>query len=160
MISAPGTTPSLSRLTAGTLATVVALALAPATAAQPAADLDRSLDRLVADYIDLYTRESLPRWRTLFLPTFTVASTTAEGGISVRTLEQFYGAQERGFAAGQPMGERLENVRVDRRGRMASVVADFVFWQAADTTRGRLMLSAIHQRDGWRFHSLMFSYHD
>jgi len=142
------------------LAVGLSLALAAPATAQDAGALDRSLDQLVADYIDLYTKETLPRWRTLFLPTFSVASTTAEGGVSTRGLEQFYAAQERGFATSRSMGERLENVRVERRGRMASVWADFVFWQDGETSRGRLVLLAIHQREGWRFHSLMFSYHD
>lgn len=142
------------------LAVGLSLALAAPAAAQDAGALDRSLDQLVADYIGLYTKETLPRWRTLFLPTFSVASTTAEGGVSTRGLEQFYAAQERGFATSRSMGERLENVRVERRGRMASVWADFVFWQDGETSRGRLVLLAIHQREGWRFHSLMFSYHD
>jgi hypothetical protein len=142
------------------LAVGLSLALAAPATAQDAGALDRSLDQLVADYIGLYTKETLPRWRTLFLPTFSVASTTAEGGVSTRGLEQFYAAQERGFATSRSMGERLENVRVERRGRMASVWADFVFWQDGETSRGRLVLLAIHQREGWRFHSLMFSYHD
>lgn len=142
------------------LAVGLSLALAAPATAQDAGALDRSLDQLVADYIGLYTKETLPRWRTLFLPTFSVASTTAEGGVSTRGLEQFYAAQERGFATSRSMGERLESVRVERRGRMASVWADFVFWQDGETSRGRLVLLAIHQREGWRFHSLMFSYHD
>lgn len=142
------------------LAVGLSLALAAPATAQDAGELDRSLDQLVTDYIGLYTKETLPRWRTLFLPTFSVASTTAEGGVSTRGLEQFYAAQERGFATSRSMGERLENVRVERRGRMASVWADFVFWQDGETSRGRLVLLAIHQREGWRFHSLMFSYHD
>lgn len=142
------------------LAVGLSLALAAPATAQDAGELDRSLDQLVADYIGLYTKETLPRWRTLFLPTFSVASTSAEGGVSTRGLEQFFAAQERGFATSRSMGERLENVRVERRGRMASVWADFVFWQDGETSRGRLVLLAIHQREGWRFHSLMFSYHD
>jgi len=141
---------------------LLALALAPFMdlGAQPAADLDKSLQRLVTDYTGLYTRDSLPRWRELFLPTFTSASTTAEGGVSVRTLDQFYAAQERAFSTAAKMGERLENVRIERRGRMATVWADFVYWHEDDGRRGRLVLTAIFQREGWRFHSLMFSYHD
>ncbi len=143
-----------------TLAFGLAASLAGSAVGQESAPLDRGLDRLVANYIDLYTRDALPRWKALFLPTFTVASTAADGGVSTRTLDQFYAAQERGFSSSRSMGERLENVKVDRRGRLASVWADFVFWQDADSTRGRLVLLAIHQREGWRFHSLMFSYHD
>ncbi len=134
--------------------------IAPPARGQSAEELDRTLNRLVSDYIDLYTKETLPQWRTLFLPTFSVASTTAAGAVSVRGLDQFYGSQERSFATTQKMGERLENVRIERRGRMASVWADFVFWQKDESSRGRLVLLAIHQREGWRFHALMFSYQD
>ena len=145
-------------LTAFALTWSVASALT--LTAQAAADLDRSLERLVADYTDLYTRETLPRWRTLFLPTFTSASTTAEGGVSVRGFDAFFAAQERGFVAATKIGERLENVVIERRGRMASILADFVYWNNDDTRRGQLILTAIHQREGWRFHSLMFAYPD
>ena len=122
--------------------------------------LDSSLHRHVADYTRLYTRDSLPKWRELFLPTFTSASTRADSGVSVRRLDEFYAAQERGFATATRMGERLENVRIERRGRMATVWADFVYWSDDDGRRGRLVLTAIFQREGWRFHSLMFSYYD
>ncbi len=142
------------------LALGLVASLAPAARGQTAADLDQTLNRLVKDYIDLYTKETLPQWRTLFLPTFSVASTTAAGAVSVRGLDQFYGSQERGFATSRKMGERLENVRIERRGRMASVWADFVFWSDDESSRGRLVLLAIHQREGWRFHALMFSYQD
>lgn len=128
--------------------------------AQSAPDLDRSLHRLVADYTGLYTRDSLPKWRELFLPTFTAASTRADSSVSVRGLAEFYAAQERSFTTATKMGERLENLRVERRGRMATVWADFVYWHDDDGRRGRLVLTAIFQREGWRFHSLMFSYHD
>lgn len=127
---------------------------------QPAVDLDQGLRRIVADYTRLYTGDSLPRWRELFLPTFTSASITADSGVSTRVLSEFYAAQERGFASARRMGERLENVRIERRGRMATVWADFVYWQNDAERRGRLVLTAIFQREGWRFSSLMFSYYD
>jgi hypothetical protein len=137
---------------------LLALASAvPASAQEP--DLDAGLQRLVADYIDLYRRDRLPEWKALFLPTFTVASTADSGRASVRASEQFFAAQERGFARSREMGERLENVRIHRQGRLGTILADFVFWQDADTTRGRLTLHAIAGTDGWRFHSLMFTYH-
>lgn len=141
-------------------AAALATALSRSAGAQTSPDLDRSLQQLVADYTRLYTRDSLPRWRELFLPTFTSTSTTAEGGVSARSFPEFFAAQERAFASSTRMGERLENVRVDRRGRMATVWADFVFWYDNEERRGRLVLTAIHQREGWRFNSLMFSYHD
>jgi hypothetical protein len=140
------------------------LALAGVTAvpivAQPAVDVDTKLERLVTDYTRLYTRDSLPRWRELFLPSFTSASTTEDGGISVRRLDEFYAAQERGFSATKKMGERLENVRIERRGRMATVWADFIFWYDDEQRRGRLVLGAILERNEWKFQSLMFSYHE
>ena len=141
---------------------LVGLLVAPLVVAeaQAAQDLDQSLRRLVADYIDLYTRETLAKWRALFLPTFTAASVRADSGVSVRTLDEFYSSQERAFASATRMGERLENVQIDRRGRMASVWADFVYWHDDPGRKGRLVLTAIFQRDGWKFHSLMFSYYD
>jgi SnoaL-like domain len=138
----------------------LAWAVVAPISAQPAPDLDRSLQRLVADYTGLYTRESLPRWHELFLPTFTSASTTSDGGVSLRRLEEFYAAQERGFSTAANMGERLENVDIERRGRIATIWADFVYWHDDEGRRGRLVLTAIFAREGWRFHSLMFSYHD
>jgi hypothetical protein len=124
-----------------------------------ATDLDRSLEQLVTDYTRLYTRETFAEWRALFLPTFTSTSTTAEGGTSARSLEAFLGAQERGFQSARRMGERLERVRIDRRGRIAMVAADFEYWNDDNTSRGTLVLSAVHTQDGWRFQSLLFSYH-
>lgn len=139
---------------------LASLALAvPARANAQDAELDRGLERLVADYIDLYRPDRLAEWKALFLPTFTVASTGDGGTALVRTLDQFFGAQERGFAKSRDMGERLENVRIHRQGRLATILADFVFWQDGETTRGRLTLHAIAGTDGWRFHSLMFTYH-
>lgn len=125
-----------------------------------ATDLDRSLERLVTDYTRLYTKESFAEWRALFLPTFTSTSTTADGGTSVRSLEAFLAAQERGFREAQRMGERLEKVRIDRRGRIAMVAADFEYWNNDATRRGTLVLAAVHVREGWRFQSLVFSYPD
>lgn len=130
--------------------------VAPASAQGP--DLEAGLRQLVADYIELYRPDRLADWKQLFLPTFTVASTRPDGTVSVRGLDQFFAAQERGFANSREMGERLEHVRIDRQGRLATVRADFVFWQDADTTWGRLSLHAIAATAGWRFHSLMFTY--
>ncbi|HEV8362854.1 MAG TPA: hypothetical protein VGQ52_05020 [Gemmatimonadaceae bacterium] len=128
--------------------------------AQPAGDLDLSLQRLVSQYTGLYTRDSLPRWRELFLPTFTSASIAADSTVTLRRLEEFYSAQERAFSAARRMGERLENVRFERRGRLATVWADFVYWYDDSERRGHLVLTAICERNVWRFASLMFSYYD
>jgi hypothetical protein len=78
----------------------------------------------------------------------------------VRRLDEFYAIQERGFATATRVGERLENVRIERHGRMATVWADFVYWHDDNGLRGRLILTAIFRREGWRYHSLMLSYYD
>ena len=140
------------------LAAVWLLVLACVARSDPAGDEDRALAKLVADYTGLYTKQTLPQWRELFLPQFTAASTNADGSISVRGLEAFLAAQQRGFEQSADMGERLENVRIDRDGALASVWADFVFWADGPPSRGRLVLLAIRQPGGWRFHSLMFAY--
>ena len=142
----------------------VVLGLAWAAAAplhaQSDADLDRGLRQLVADYTRLYTKDSLPRWRALFLPTFTAANTTPDLVVRMRRLDEFYAAQERGFREAANVGERLENVRIERRGRMATISADFVYWHDDPGRRGWLVLTAIWQAEGWRFNSLMFSYQE
>ena len=143
-----------------TMAVVLGLSSTVSAGAQVPDQLDRDLTRLVNDYTGLYTKDTFEQWRTLFLPSFAVASTTAEGGVSMRTLEQFLAAQQRGFAERTRMGERLENVAIDRRGRIATVRADFVFWHDDETSRGKLALLAIADRTGWHFQSLVFSYHD
>jgi hypothetical protein len=144
------------------MATIALLGLCSAgvAGAQSPEQLDRDLTRLVNDYTGLYTKDTFDKWRMLFLPSFTVASTTAEGGVSTRNLEQFLAAQEKGFAERSRMGERLENVAIDRRGRIATVRADFVFWYNDETSRGKLALLAIADQKGWRFQSLAFTYHD
>ncbi|MFM7274059.1 MAG: nuclear transport factor 2 family protein [Gammaproteobacteria bacterium] len=121
-------------------------------------EADAALRQLVADYTGLYTKQDLPRWRELFLPGFTAASTNEDGSVSVRMLDAFHAAQESGFAESADMGERLENVRIERHGDLASVWADFVFWADGPPSRGRLVLLAIRQAEGWRLHSLMFAY--
>jgi hypothetical protein len=120
---------------------------------------DEDLSRVVADYVGLYRRDTLARWRELFLPSFTVASTNADGSVNLRTLEEFYQAQQRYLESGRPIEEKLENLRVHRQGRLASVWADFVLTDSGEERRGRLVLLLIEDRGGFRIHSLMFSYH-
>ena len=144
-----------------TLLIVLGLAASAAGArAQPPEALERSLQRVVSEYTGLYTKDSLSRWRELFLPTFTSASIAADSTVALRRLDEFYSAQERAFSSAKKMGERLENVRIERRGRLATVWADFVYWYDDNERRGRLVLTAIYQRGNWRFASLMFSYYD
>jgi hypothetical protein len=46
---------------------------------------EEGLNRVVADYVGLYRRETLDAWRGLFLPGFTAASTRPDGSVLVRT---------------------------------------------------------------------------
>lgn len=116
------------------------------------------LEQVVSDYTGLYRLESLDRWRELFLPSFTVASTREDGSVRERSLEEFFEAQRRYLASGRAIEEVLENVSFERRGRLASVWADFVLTDAGSTRRGKLVLLLIEGQNGFKIHSLMFSY--
>jgi hypothetical protein len=138
------------------------LATGPGSAAgqrEPAAP-DSGLERLVHDYIALYREDTLERWEALFLPSFTATFTTQDGTTMSLTLAQFVERQRRGFANTREMYEALENVRTERRGRLASVWADFVFTADGNSRRGRLALLCILDRSEWRIQSLIFSYFD
>jgi hypothetical protein len=137
---------------------VSSVAQAPAASAHPASALDGALRQVVADYVGLYRNDTLPRWRELFLPSFSAASTNPDGTTRLRGLDEFYTAQERYLGSGREIREALENVRIERQGRLASVWADFVLADAGDTSRGRLVLLLIAEGGAWRIHSLMFSY--
>jgi hypothetical protein len=126
----------------------------------PQSDADAELKRVVADYVGLYRRDALPRWRTLFLPSFTVASTNADGSVRLRNLDEFYAAQERYLASGRAIDEKLENVVVERKGRLASVWADFVLTEEGERSRGKLCLSLVEEKGRWRIQSLIFAYDD
>jgi len=132
---------------------------APALPGQTREPADSGLKQLVHDYIALYRRDSLDRWRQLFLPNFTVAFTNPDGSITERNLEQFLERQRQGFARTPDMSEVLENVAIEQRGSLASVWADFVFTAAGQPRRGKLVLLCIRERGAWRFQSLLFSYH-
>lgn len=116
------------------------------------------LEKVVSDYVGLYKRESLPEWKKLFLPHFTVASTREDGTLGERTLEEFYEAQKRYFESGRDIKEVLENVQIERKGKLASVWADFVLTDNGETRRGKLVLLLIEGPEGFKIHSLMFSY--
>jgi hypothetical protein len=113
----------------------------------------------VHDYIALYRADSLERWRTLFLPSFTVAFTNADGSITERNLEQFVERQRQGFAKTPDMHEVLENVKIEQRGRLAGVWAEFVFTAEGQSRRGTLVMQCIRDRGEWKIQSLLFSYH-
>lgn len=91
-------------------------------------------------------------------PSFTSTSTNQDGSITVRSLDEFYDSQARGFARAKEMSETLENVIIERSGRLATAWADFVFHQDGTSRRGRLALTLVESEGGWRIASLMFSY--
>ena len=136
---------------------ITSLLLAVPLAAEPP-DADAAVRRVVADYVGLYRRDTLPRWRELFLPSFASAHLADDGTVRQRTLAEFYGAQERYFASGKSIREDLENVRIERAGPLASVWADFVLTEDGVKSRGKLVLLLMAGRDGYRIHSLMFHY--
>jgi hypothetical protein len=125
--------------------------------ASPASSSD--LEKVVADYVGLYARDTLSEWKKLFLPHFTVASTREDGTVFERTLEEFYEAQRRYFESGRDIQEVLENVSIERKGKLASVWGDFVLTDEGETRRGKLVLLLIEGPQGFRIHSLMFSYY-
>lgn len=129
--------------------------VAPSPAsATPAAALRRAVD----DYVQLYQKDTLAEWKALFLPSFTSTSPRADGGVTVRTLEEFYQSQARGFARATTMSESLENVTIQQSGRLATAWADFVFHQDGTSRRGRLVLTLVDMGNAWRIASLLFSY--
>ena len=119
---------------------------------------DAAVQRVLDDYIGLYRKDTLERWKTLFLPSFTATYTNADGSVSTRTLDQFYEAQRSGFAAGE-MSETLDNVRIQRTGRLAHASADFRFTSRGSTRQGKLMLLMIEERGQLRIAALAFTYH-
>jgi hypothetical protein len=131
------------------------------TAAQHATPPDTDptpVRQVVDDYVGLYTKEALVRWRALFLPTFTATSPAADGGVTVRTLDEFYDAQARGFARAAEMSETLEDVVVERSGRIGTARAGFVFRQDGMARRGRLVLTLVERAGAWKIATLLFSY--
>lgn len=153
------------------LIAVPAVAAGPARAAAPAPTglavsapvaaedvLDRELGRVVADYVGLYRREALSEWRKLFLPGFAAGSARPEGKIQLRTLEEFYEAQRKYLETGRAIKETLENVRLDRQGRLASAWADFVLEDEGERSRGRLVLTLLESEGTFKIHSLLFEY--
>jgi hypothetical protein len=142
------------------IATVVlasTLAIAPGSAslrAQSAA----AVQRVVDDYIGLYRKDTLDRWKTLFLPSFTASYTNNDGTVTTRNLEAFYESQRSGFAAGD-MSETLQNIRIQRVGRLAHVSADFRFRSRGSTRPGHLMLMMIEEKGQLKIAAFAFTYH-
>ena len=119
---------------------------------------DPELQALLDDYIGLYTRATLPRWRELFRPDFIATSTNDDGSVTTRSLDQFYERQRALFATGKSVGEVLENTHGERTGDLACVRSDFVWTDGDVMRRGRLMLLFITERGRLRIQALTFSY--
>lgn len=135
----------------------LALALLQAPSASPAAD-DAALRQVVADYVGLYTRDTLDRWRGLFLPTFTSTHTRPDGTVRVRTLDEFFKSQKEYLGTGRAIKEELEDLRIDRRGKLASAWARFVLTEEGEKSEGTLVLLLVADRGEWKIQALMFSY--
>jgi hypothetical protein len=137
---------------------VVALLVGIVAQAQPAKRSTSSVERVVADYTGLYNAKDLEEWRKLFHPDLVVASTGADGSISVRNLKQFYNAQKKAFASGTKISERLQNIAIERGNRIAQVAADFIFTSNSKPSRGTLGLHLVQGKEGWRITAIVYSY--
>ena len=133
---------------------------AQGAATSPVAEVtdNAAVQRVLDDYIGLYTKERLPEWKALFLPGFTATYTNADGTVTTRTLEEFYESQRAGFARAA-MTETLHDVRITRVGKLAHVLAGFDFTSGGNTRRGRLMLMMVESQGQFRIASLTFTYH-
>ena len=120
---------------------------------------DPDVTALLADYIGLYTRDTLPRWRELFLSGFVATSINEDGSTTTRTLAEFYERQQGLFASGKPVSEVLADTIVQRRGSLASVSADFVWTDGEVSRDGQLMLLLVMEHGRLKIQALTFSYH-
>ncbi|HEX9427323.1 MAG TPA: nuclear transport factor 2 family protein [Candidatus Polarisedimenticolia bacterium] len=135
------------------------VAAAPAAKPPASAPDDRAaVDKLVADYIGLYTRGTIDRWKELFHPALTVVSPGDDGSIRVRNLDTFFKAQKDRFETGRPVSERLENIRIEPGFRIARVSAEFIFTDDGVSSRGTLGLHLARANDGWKIVAILFSY--
>jgi hypothetical protein len=138
---------------------VLAAGESRASTAVRAADAARAaVERVVEDYVGLYTGSTLDRWKALFHPSLTVASPNPDGAILVRDLDRFFDAQKRYLATGRAITERLENVRVEMGRRIARVSADFILVEDGEEQAGKLGLHLVEGRDGWRIVAIVFAY--
>jgi hypothetical protein len=126
--------------------------------AQSGATGDTAVRRVLDDYIGLYRKDALDRWKTLFLPGFTATFTNDDESVTTRTLNDFYERQRVAFDR-TPMSETLENVRILRMGRLANVFADFTFTSGGTPRHGQLMLLMIEDKGQLKIAALAFTYH-
>jgi hypothetical protein len=136
---------------------------APSTAASAAGSSSTdpartAVDRVVADYIGLYSGSTIDRWRALFHPAVVVAFPDEDGSIRTRTLDEFVTRQKNYFATGRRISERLENIRIDMGRRIARVSADFIFVDEGEERPGKLGLHLAEGKDGWRIVAVLFAY--
>jgi hypothetical protein len=117
-----------------------------------------TVNDLVRDFIDLYARDTLPRWRELFLPSFAAAATNPDGSVTTWTLDEFYERQRALFVTGKPVREVLSNTAVERRGDLACVRSDYVWTDGEVERPGTVMLLAIADRGELRIQAMTFSY--
>lgn len=138
---------------------LLSMALACTHVAQASPESDRAaVDRLVADYIGLYTGPTLEQWSQLFHPAVIVAFPEDDGSIVARTRDEFVTRQQNYFATGRSISERLENVRVDMGRRIARVSADFIFVDEGEERPGKLGLHLAAGKDGWKIVAVLFAY--
>jgi hypothetical protein len=116
------------------------------------------VDELLEDFIGLYARATLPRWRGLFLPSFTAAATNEDGSVTTWTLDQFYERQRQLFAGGKPVSEVLHDTETHRNGDLACVRSDYVWTDGEAKRPGRLMMLIVADRGELKIQSLTFSY--
>jgi len=137
---------------------LLALVVVTASRADPGSTTHAAVEKLVADYIGLYTGPTLDRWRTLFHPAVVVAFPDDDGAIVTRTLDEFVIRQKNYFATGRQISERLENVRIDMGRRIARVSADFIFVDEGEERPGKLGLHLAEGQEGWKIVAVLFSY--
>ena len=116
------------------------------------------LDEVVEAFLGLYTRETLPQWRELFLPSFVASATNADGTVTNYDLDEFYERQRGLFASGKPVSETMMNTEKTRNGRLASVRSDYVWTDGTAKKPGRLMMLLVEERGRFRIQALAFTY--
>jgi hypothetical protein len=136
------------------------LMLCGSVVAQDAKRDRTEVDKVVRDYVGLYTAQTVDQWKTLFHPDLRVAHPAEDGTIRVRNLEQFFTSQKQGFAEDPAMHEVLENVQVFMARRMARVNADYIFTSEGKSSRGKLGLHIVRGEQGWKIVGIVFAYDD
>lgn len=119
-----------------------------------------TVDDLLRDFIGLYARDTLPRWRALFLPSFTAAATDQDESVTSWTLDAFCERQRQLFASGKPIREVLTDTEVRRDGDLVWVRADYVWTDGEVERPGRLMMLIVAERGQLKIQALTFSYRD